>query len=49
MQFISVGRDIREKLSGAVEAFTQRNRPNATPHHGEHVRRKTYDEVVIPF
>jgi hypothetical protein len=41
---MTVGRDIREKLSGAVEAFTQRNRPNATPHH-EHVRRRTLDEV----
>ncbi|MCI28559.1 casein kinase I-like protein, partial [Trifolium medium] len=44
------GRDIREKLSGAVEAFTQRNRANATPHHphhGEHVRHKTYDEVTF--
>jgi len=48
MLFISVGREIREKLSGAVvEAFTQRNRANSSPHHGEHTRHRTYDDVAM--
>ncbi|XP_039683963.1 casein kinase 1-like protein 6 isoform X2 [Medicago truncatula] len=45
-QKIPVGREIREKLSGAVvEAFTQRNRASSSPHHGEHTRHRTYDDV----
>ncbi|KAL5068051.1 hypothetical protein RYX36_018938 [Vicia faba] len=46
---IPVGREFREKLSGAVEAFSHRNRPSSTPHHhhGEHVRHRTYDEATM--
>ncbi|XP_012569783.1 casein kinase 1-like protein 6 isoform X2 [Cicer arietinum] len=43
---IPVGREIREKLSGGVEAFTQRNRPGSSPL-GEHTRHRTFEDVPM--
>ncbi|XP_038995501.1 casein kinase 1-like protein 6 [Hibiscus syriacus] len=44
---ISVGREIRDRFSGAVEAFSKRNiSSNST--HLDHSRRKTVDDVTLP-
>ncbi|KAL0437355.1 UNVERIFIED_CONTAM: Casein kinase-like protein 6 [Sesamum radiatum] len=42
----SVGRDIRDKFSGAVEAFSRRNASSAQ--HGEHLRHRTLEDVPSP-
>ncbi|XP_039046238.1 casein kinase 1-like protein 6 [Hibiscus syriacus] len=44
---ISVGREIRDRFSGAVEAFSKRNISSNSPHL-DHSRRKTVDEVTLP-
>ncbi|KAM7501481.1 hypothetical protein LguiB_000385 [Lonicera macranthoides] len=38
------GQDIREKFSGAVEAFSRRNTSGPT-RHGEHVRHRTLEDI----
>ncbi|GLU07749.1 hypothetical protein SLE2022_246970 [Rubroshorea leprosula] len=43
---ISVGREIRERFSGAVEVFSKRNVSSSTPTpHGDHSRHKTTEDV----
>ncbi|KAJ4747021.1 casein kinase I [Rhynchospora pubera] len=45
----SVGQEIRDRFSGAVEAFARRN--GSTPNNnqsGEHSRRKTLEEPLVP-
>lgn len=46
MQFLSVGKEIREKFSGAVEAFSRRNHTSASPH-VDHARHRTYEDVPV--
>ncbi|XP_059297940.1 casein kinase 1-like protein 10 [Lycium ferocissimum] len=41
----SVGQDIRERFSGAVEAFSRRN-GSGTGRHGEHSRHKTSEDMT---
>ncbi|XP_057423308.1 casein kinase 1-like protein 10 [Lotus japonicus] len=43
---ISVGKEIREKFSGAVEAFSRRNHTSASPH-VDHARHRTYEDVPV--
>ncbi|KAK8631044.1 hypothetical protein V6N13_079809 [Hibiscus sabdariffa] len=43
---ISVGREIRDRFSGAVEAFSKRHISSTSPHL-DHSRRKTVDEVAL--
>ncbi|KGN57891.1 casein kinase 1-like protein 6 isoform X1 [Cucumis sativus] len=40
----SVGKEIRERLSGAVEAFSRRNISSSSPH-VDHSKQKTYEDV----
>ncbi|KAL0461091.1 UNVERIFIED_CONTAM: Casein kinase-like protein 6 [Sesamum latifolium] len=42
----SVGRDIRDRFSGAVEAFSRRNASSAQ--HGEHLRQRTLEDLPSP-
>uniref|UniRef100_A0A1S3Y5L1 Casein kinase I n=1 Tax=Nicotiana tabacum TaxID=4097 RepID=A0A1S3Y5L1_TOBAC len=41
----TVGQDIRERFSGAVEAFSRRN-ASGTGRHGEHSRHKTSEDMT---
>ncbi|XP_027367711.1 casein kinase 1-like protein 6 isoform X4 [Abrus precatorius] len=43
---ISVGKEIREKLSGAVEAFSRRNPASPGPR-GDHTKHRTYEDVPV--
>ncbi|CAN8326298.1 unnamed protein product [Cochlearia groenlandica] len=45
---VSVGRDIRDKFSGAVEAFARRNATGPSPH-SNHTRHRTLDDVPSPI
>lgn len=42
--FSPVGQDIRDKFSGAVEAFSRRN-PAGPGRHGENYRHRTSEDV----
>ncbi|KAK7245350.1 hypothetical protein RIF29_40190 [Crotalaria pallida] len=41
----SVGKEIREKFSGAVEAFSRRNPMSSSPR-GEHTKQRSFEEVA---
>ncbi|ESW34555.1 hypothetical protein PHAVU_001G162300 [Phaseolus vulgaris] len=43
---ISVGKEIREKFSGAVEAFSRRNPTSSSPR-GDHSKHRGFDEVAV--
>ncbi|XP_061367478.1 casein kinase 1-like protein 6 isoform X2 [Gastrolobium bilobum] len=43
---VSVGKEIREKFSGAVEAFSRRNPASSSPR-ADHVRQRTYEDVAV--
>ncbi|XP_019444442.1 PREDICTED: casein kinase 1-like protein 6 isoform X3 [Lupinus angustifolius] len=43
---ISVGKEIREKFSGAVEAFSRRNPTGSSPR-DDHTKHRTSDEVAV--
>ena len=43
---ISVGKEIREKFSGAVEAFSRRNPTSPSPR-GDHSKRRSFEEVAV--
>jgi hypothetical protein len=45
---ISVGREIRDRFSGAVEAFARRNATGASPNQN-HTRQRTLDDVPSPM
>ncbi|KAG5407239.1 hypothetical protein IGI04_013358 [Brassica rapa subsp. trilocularis] len=45
---ISVGREIRDRFSGAVEAFARRNATGATPHQNQ-TKHRTLDDVPPPM
>ncbi|RID78002.1 hypothetical protein BRARA_A00865 [Brassica rapa] len=45
---ISVGREIRDRFSGAVEAFARRNATGASPHQNQ-TRHRTLDDVPPPM
>ncbi|KAJ4899285.1 casein kinase I-like 6 [Raphanus sativus] len=45
---ISVGREIRDRFSGAVEAFARRNATGATPHQSQ-TKHRTVDDVPSPM
>lgn len=42
----SVGREIRDRFSGAVEAFSKRNILSTSPRH-DHSRHKTAEDVTL--
>ncbi|KAJ1397847.1 Serine/threonine-protein kinase, active site [Sesbania bispinosa] len=44
---ISAGKDIREKYSGTVEAFSRRNHGSSSPHHGDHTKHRTFEDVPV--
>jgi len=44
--FISVGKEIREKFSGAVEAFSRRNPTSSSPH-GDHSKHRGFEEGAV--
>lgn len=46
--FVEVGKEIRERLSGAVEAFSRRNISSSSPH-VDHSKQKTCEDVVNHF
>lgn len=46
IQFLSVGKDIREKFSGAVEAFSRRNPAGSSPH-VDHVKQRSFEDVPV--
>ncbi|XP_059433562.1 casein kinase 1-like protein 6 [Corylus avellana] len=41
----SVGKEIRDRFSGAVEAFSRRNVSSPSPHHSKH---RTYEDFASP-
>ncbi|GER24944.1 casein kinase I [Striga asiatica] len=41
----SVGHDIRDRFSGAVEAFSRRNTATSSGRHGEHSRHRTSEDM----
>lgn len=43
--FYPVGKEIRDRFSGAVEAFSRRNISSASPHHSRH---RTYEDLASP-
>ncbi|RDX94337.1 Casein kinase 1-like protein 6 [Mucuna pruriens] len=43
---ISVGKEIREKFSGAVEAFSRRNPTSSSPR-GDHSKHRSFEEVAV--
>lgn len=43
----SAGKEIREKVYGAVEAFSHRNRVSSSPHHGDRAKHRTYEDVTM--
>ena len=46
MRFLPVGKEIREKFSGAVEAFSRRNPANASPC-GDHTKHRSFEDVPV--
>lgn len=44
----TVGKEIRDRFSGAVEAFARRNATGASPHEN-HTRHRTLDDVPSPM
>lgn len=45
---LTVGREIRDRFSGAVEAFARRNATGATPHQSQ-TKHRTVDDVPSPM
>ena len=45
---LTVGREIRDRFSGAVEAFARRNATGATPHQNQ-TKHRTLDDVPPPM
>ncbi|KAG5071822.1 hypothetical protein JHK86_007033 [Glycine max] len=43
---VSVGKEIREKFSGAVEAFSRRNPTSPSPR-GDHSKHRSFEEVAV--
>lgn len=43
---ISVGKEIREKFSGAVEAFSRRNPTSSSPR-GDHSKHRGFEEGAV--
>ncbi|KAJ1416611.1 Serine/threonine-protein kinase, active site [Sesbania bispinosa] len=43
---ISVGKEIREKFSGAVEAFSRRNPTSSSPR-GDHSKHRSFEDVAV--
>lgn len=46
MRFLSVGKEIREKFSGAVEVFSWRNPANASPR-GDHTKHRSFEDAPV--
>lgn len=46
MRFFSVGQEVRDRISGAVEAFARRN-ASGSGHHGEHSKHKIPDDAHV--
>lgn len=42
----AVEKEIREKLSGAVEAFSRKNHTSSSPH-VDYTRRRTFEDVAV--
>ncbi|KAK7277494.1 hypothetical protein RJT34_22507 [Clitoria ternatea] len=43
---VSVGKEIRDKFSGAVETFSRRNPANSSPR-ADHTRHRTFEDVAV--
>ena len=43
--FVKVGKELRERLSGAVEVFSRRNVSGSSPH-VDHPKQKAHEDVV---
>ena len=44
--WLSDGKEIREKFSGAVEAFSRRNPTSPSPR-GDHSKHRSFEEVAV--
>lgn len=47
LPFFSVGQDIRDRFSGAVEVFSRRN-GSSSAHYADHSRRKAVENGPMP-